>query len=64
MMLHLTRLPVLANVMPPQGLLSTETIATGGFAVAWNAFVAFWTISALAGGGLVVFDVPSYDLLI
>jgi hypothetical protein len=33
-----------------QGLMNAETLSTGGFALAWNAFVAFWTISALAGG--------------
>ena len=37
-------------VIPPAGI-TTSSAATGGFAVAWNAFVAFWTVSALSGGG-------------
>lgn len=30
--------------IPPQGLGSSN-IGTGLFALAWNAFVAFWTVS-------------------
>jgi len=37
-------------VIPPADI-TTSSAATGGFAVAWNAFVAFWTVSALSGGG-------------
>ena len=35
-------------------------MATGAFALAWNGFVAFWTISAVAGGGLLfgLFSLP------
>ena len=35
-------------------------MATGAFAIAWNAFVAFWTVSALAGGGVLfaLFSLP------
>jgi hypothetical protein len=35
-------------------------VATGAFAIAWNSFVAFWTISAVAGGGLLfgLFSLP------
>lgn len=35
-------------------------MATGAFAIAWNSFVAFWTISAVAGGGLLfgLFSLP------
>jgi hypothetical protein len=35
-------------------------VATGAFALAWNSFVAFWTISAVAGGGLLfgLFSLP------
>ena len=46
--------------IPPAGLTSNSA-ATGGFAVAWNAFVAFWTASALASGGgllMAAFSVP------
>jgi hypothetical protein len=45
--------------IPPQGL-SGANIGTGLFAVAWNAFVAFWTVSALAGGGILfaLFSAP------
>ena len=33
---------------------------TGAFAVAWNGFVAFWTIGALASGGVLMglFSLP------
>ncbi len=33
---------------------------TGSFALAWNAFVAVWTVSALASGGLLfaLFSAP------
>ena len=39
---------------------SSSSVATGTFAIAWNAFVAFWTISALAGGGVLfaLFSLP------
>lgn len=31
--------------VPPQGL-GSSTIGTGLFALAWNAFVAFWTVGS------------------
>ncbi|KAK9822343.1 hypothetical protein WJX74_010055 [Apatococcus lobatus] len=37
--------------IPPAKLLAGERIGTASFAVAWNAFVAFWTVSAIASGG-------------
>lgn len=45
--------------IPPAGL-TANTIGTGAFAVAWNAFVAFWTFSALASGGVLfaLFSAP------
>jgi hypothetical protein len=44
--------------IPPQPLGSAN-IGTGLFALAWNAFVAFWTVrhcwkSRAAGGGVLV----------
>lgn len=37
-----------------------DTAVTGSFALAWNAFVAFWTIGAFASGGLLfaLFSAP------
>ncbi|KAF6262994.1 kinase-like domain-containing protein [Scenedesmus sp. NREL 46B-D3] len=45
--------------IPPEGL-SGNNIGTGIFAVAWNAFVAFWTFSAIASGGILfaLFSAP------
>ncbi|KAI8466261.1 MAG: kinase-like domain-containing protein [Monoraphidium minutum] len=45
--------------IPPEGL-SGNSMGTGVFAVAWNAFVAFWTFSALASGGILfaLFSAP------
>eukprot|EP00775_Hariotina_reticulata_P004132 gene4130-4379_t len=45
--------------IPPEGL-SGGNIGTGLFALAWNAFVAFWTISAVASGGILfaLFSAP------
>jgi hypothetical protein len=42
-----TRLDV---IIPPKGLFNADTMFTGAFAIAWNAFVAVWTAGALAGG--------------
>lgn len=44
----------------PPARFDGSTAATGAFALAWNAFVAFWTISALAGGGILfaLFSLP------
>eukprot|EP00955_Chlamydomonas_euryale_P053785 355617-Chlamydomonas_euryale.AAC.6 len=46
-------------VIPPKGL-DLNTGFTGAFAVAWNAFVAVWTIGALSSGGILfaLFSVP------
>ena len=41
-------------VVPPRGLTPGATYIAG-FAVAWNSFVAFWTASALASGGGLIF---------
>ncbi|KAL4458937.1 hypothetical protein ABPG75_013802 [Micractinium tetrahymenae] len=51
--------PRLEIDIPPSGL-SSDSVATGAFAIAWNSFVAFWTISAVAGGGLLfgLFSLP------
>lgn len=48
------------SVEIPPAKLGSEQAYTGAFAVAWNAFVAVWTISALAGGGIVfaLFSLP------
>ena len=37
-----------------------SSLSIGAFALVWNAFVAFWTVSALAGGGLLfgLFSIP------
>lgn len=37
-----------------------DAIVSGGFAVFWNAFVAVWTVGALAGGGVLMalFSIP------
>lgn len=45
--------------IPPEGL-NGGSVGTGLFAVAWNAFVAFWTFSALASGGVLfaLFSAP------
>lgn len=42
------------------GRIAGNSAATGAFAIAWNAFVAFWTVSALAGGGVLfaLFSLP------
>jgi hypothetical protein len=44
----------------PPARLDAEALSTGSFALVWNAFVAVWTVSALAGGGLLfaLFSVP------
>jgi serine/threonine protein kinase len=50
----------LVVAIPPAGVTG-ESASVGGFAVAWNAFVAFWTASALASGGgllMAAFSIP------
>ncbi|GAB4823289.1 hypothetical protein N2152v2_010335 [Parachlorella kessleri] len=51
--------PRLEIEIPPAGLTGSS-ISIGAFALVWNAFVAFWTVSALAGGGLLfgLFSIP------
>lgn len=45
--------------IPPSGIGGVDPY-TGVFAIAWNAFVAFWTVGALAGGGIffALFSLP------
>ena len=45
--------------IPPAKFDGTSA-ATGGFALVWNSFVAFWTVSALAAGGVLfaLFSLP------
>lgn len=48
------------SVEIPPAKFSSEQAYTGAFALAWNAFVAFWTVGALAGGGILfaLFSLP------
>ena len=48
------------SVEIPPAKLGSEQAYTGAFALAWNAFVAFWTVGALAGGGILfaAFSLP------
>lgn len=48
------------SVEIPPAKLGSEQAYTGAFAIAWNAFVAFWTVGALAGGGILfaLFSLP------
>ncbi|MEW5312551.1 MAG: hypothetical protein WDW38_004178 [Sanguina aurantia] len=45
--------------IPPKGM-GADTLFTASFALAWNAFVAFWTFGALASGGILfaLFSAP------
>ncbi|BBN10225.1 hypothetical protein MPTK1_5g01970 [Marchantia polymorpha subsp. ruderalis] len=45
--------------IPPVGL-TAETVGTGTFTVAWNAFIVFWTATAIRGGAGVMslFSIP------
>lgn len=38
-------------IVPPTGL-NGAALGLGSFAVVWNSFIAFWTVSAFAGAGL------------
>ena len=42
------------SVEIPPAKLNSEQASSGAFAIAWDAFVVFWTASALAGGGIVL----------
>lgn len=46
-------------VIPPAGI-TPSTATSGAFAVAWSSFVAFWTVAAFTGGGLLfaAFSIP------
>lgn len=48
------------SVEIPPAKLGSEQAYSGAFAIAWNAFVAFWTVGALAGGGILfaLFSLP------
>lgn len=48
------------SVEIPPAKLGTDQAYKGAFAIAWNAFVAFWTVGALAGGGILfaLFSLP------
>lgn len=50
---------ILQIEIPPAGL-NAETVGTGTFAVAWNAFIVFWTATAIRGGAGVMslFSIP------
>lgn len=57
---ELERGPTRLDIMiPPKGL-DLNTGFTGAFALAWNAFVAAWTVGALASGGILfaLFSLP------
>jgi eukaryotic-like serine/threonine-protein kinase len=49
----------LAILIPPAGFTGSSAMS-GGFALAWNAFVATWTMGALASGGafFALFSIP------
>ena len=49
----------LAILIPPAGFTGNSAMS-GGFAIAWNAFVATWTVGALASGGafFALFSIP------
>lgn len=60
-------LPMLAPNLKPSPTSHTpstshagDSLPSAAFALAWNAFVAFWTVSALAGGGILfaLFSLP------
>jgi len=40
--------------IPAKGLTG-DSVATGGFALVWNAFTASWTVAAVTGGGGLLF---------
>lgn len=56
----MTRSGTKLTVEIPPAKLGTDQAYTGAFAIAWNAFVAFWTVGALAGGGVLfaLFSLP------
>lgn len=56
---ELTRTPSNLKIIIPPGGLTAEIAGTGTFAVAWNAFIAFWTGSAIRMGAPVFFTLFS-----
>uniref|UniRef100_A0A7S0RK56 non-specific serine/threonine protein kinase n=1 Tax=Chlamydomonas leiostraca TaxID=1034604 RepID=A0A7S0RK56_9CHLO len=56
----LEKTPGRLDITIPAKGLTGDTAMTGVFAVIWNAFVAFWTVGALAGGGILfaLFSTP------
>eukprot|EP01018_Ginkgo_biloba_P007894 Gb_26548 [translate_table: standard] len=55
----LTRTPSELKIRIPPGGLTAETVGTGSFALAWNAFIAFWTSSAIRMGAPIFFSLFS-----
>jgi hypothetical protein len=57
---ELTSVPGKLNIEIPAKGLTGSTLATGSFAVVWNAFVAVWTAGAIASGGILfaLFSLP------
>jgi hypothetical protein len=56
----LERTPTRFDVTIPPAGLNMSTGFTGAFALAWNAFVAVWTVGAIGSGGLLfaLFSLP------
>ena len=56
----MTRQGTKLSVEIPPAKLGSEQAYTGVFALAWNAFVAYWTVGALASGGIIfaLFSLP------
>eukprot|EP00899_Mesostigma_viride_P016315 jgi/Mesvir1/24685/Mv21977-RA.2 len=52
---ELTKDDGVLTVSIPARMLSGDTVASGGFAIAWNTFVFFWTQSAILGGAPILF---------
>ncbi|XP_059072811.1 uncharacterized protein LOC131034044 isoform X1 [Cryptomeria japonica] len=55
----LTRTSSQLKISIPPGGVTAETAGTGTFAVAWNAFIAFWTGSAIRMGAPLFFTLFS-----
>lgn len=56
---ELSRTPFNLKISIPPGGLTAEIAGTGTFAVAWNAFIAFWTGSAIRMGAPMFFTLFS-----
>ena len=48
------------HIYIPPAKFDGASLSTGSFALVWNAFVAFWTVSAFTGGGIIfaLFSLP------